>query len=162
MKTLVLGLGNPILTDDGVGVWVAEAVRKALPPDLPVEICEVSVGGLRLMERMLGYDRVILVDALQPGDGVPGAFRRLTFQELKAISPTQHSVCGHDTGVVTAVEAAERMGFPVPREIVVYGIAVEDILNFNDGPTPAVAAAIPRVAAAVLDELKCRTPALEE
>ena len=45
MKTLVLGLGNPILTDDGIGVRVAESVRQALPLDSQVEVCEVSIGG---------------------------------------------------------------------------------------------------------------------
>jgi hydrogenase maturation protease len=153
MKTLVLGLGNPILTDDGVGVRVAEAVRAALPPDTPIEVCEVSVGGLRLMERMLGYERVILVDALQPGDGLPGTVRRLTYDDLTAMSPTQHAANAHDTSLVTALEAASRMGMPVPREIIIYGIGVQDVLNFSDRPTPAVAAAIPVVTAAVLDEL---------
>ena len=162
MKTLVLGLGNPILTDDGVGVWVAEAVRKALPPDSPVEICEISVGGLRLMERMLGYERVILVDAFQPGHGEAGSFRRLTYQELQAGSPTQHTACAHDTSVVTALEAADRMGLPVPREIVIFAIAVEDVMDFGETPTPAVAAAIPRVAAAVLAELQRTLPGLAE
>jgi hydrogenase maturation protease len=163
MQTLVLGLGNPILTDDGVGVLVAEAVRQALPPEWPVEVSEVSVGGLRLMERLLGYERVILVDAFQPGDpleatgdycGQPGTFRRLTLSELKAIGPTQHSVSAHDTSLVTALEMAEQMGLPAPREIVIYGVAVEEVLAFGECPTPAVAAAIPVVAAAVMDELK--------
>jgi hydrogenase maturation protease len=155
-KTLVLGLGNPILTDDGVGVRVAEAVRAALPPDSPVEVTEVSVGGLRLMERMLGYERVILVDALQPGDGEPGTVRRMTYADLAAMSATQHSTCAHDTSLVTALETAARMGMPVPSEIVIYGVAVQDVLNFGDEPTPAVAAAIPGVVAAVLDELDLR------
>jgi hydrogenase maturation protease len=153
MKTLVLGLGNPILTDDGVGVRVAEAVRAALPPDTPVEVCEVSVGGLRLMERMLGYERVILVDALQPGDGLPGTVRRLTYDELSVMSPIQHASNAHDTSLVTALETASRLGMPIPREIIIYGIAVQDVLNFSDQLTPAVAAAIPVVAAAVLSDI---------
>jgi hydrogenase maturation protease len=65
VKTLILGLGNPILTDDGVGVLVAEEVRSRLPEDTPIDITEVSVGGLTLMETMIGYDRVILIDAFQ-------------------------------------------------------------------------------------------------
>ena len=152
--TLVLGLGNPILTDDGVGVRVAEAVRAALPPDADVEVCEVSVGGLRLMERMLGYERVILVDALQPGDGEPGTLRRLTLADLAAMSATQHSTCAHDASLITALETARRMGMPVPGEIIIYGVAVQDVLNFGEQPTPAVAAAIPAVVAAVLAEIE--------
>jgi hydrogenase maturation protease len=54
-RTLILGLGNPILTDDGVGVLVAEQVRARLPEDTHIDITEVSVGGLTLMETMIGY-----------------------------------------------------------------------------------------------------------
>jgi len=157
-STLVLGLGNPILTDDGVGVRVAEAVRAALPPDADVEVCEVSVGGLRLMERMLGYERVILVDALQPGDGEPGTLRRLTLADLAEMSATQHSTCAHDASLITALETARRMGMPVPGEIIIYGVAVQDVLNFGEQPTPAVAAAIPAVVAAVLAEIERAGP----
>ena len=66
MKTLIVGLGNPILTDDGVGVKVAYAVEEALSPNIPenLTVTEASVGGLRLMELMVGYDRVILIDAI--------------------------------------------------------------------------------------------------
>lgn len=127
MKTLVLGLGNPILTDDGVGVKVAEAVSRALPPAMLVEISEASVGGLRLLERMLGYDRVILIDALYRGctpstgsryGGAPGVIHRLTLDDLQAISPTQHSASAHDTNLVTALEMGRQMGLPLPQEII--------------------------------------------
>ena len=66
-KIIVIGLGNPILTDDGVGVKVAYEVEKALGANIPINltITEASVGGLRLMELLVGYDRVILIDALQ-------------------------------------------------------------------------------------------------
>ena len=153
MKTLVLGLGNPILTDDGVGVRVAESVRKALPSDSMVEVCEVSIGGLRLMERMLGYDRVILVDACQPGHGLPGTFQRLTLEEMKTLSPTQHFASSHDTNLITALEMGERAGLSLPKEIIIYAVEVENVLDFSDKPTPSVAKAIPQVATAVLGEL---------
>lgn len=154
MKTLVLGLGNPILTDDGVGVRVAEAVRKALPPDSPIEVSELSVGGLHLMERMLGYDRIILIDALHRSDNKPGAIHRLSLDDLRAISPTQHSASTHDTSLITALDMAHRIGLTLPQEITIYAIEVENILDFGDEPTPAVARAIPIVTTAVLEELK--------
>ena len=169
MKTLVLGLGNPILTDDGVGVKVAEAVQAALPADVPVEVSEVSVGGLTLMERMVGYERVILIDActwtppghstgaperpIQRWTGQPGTVHRLTLEELRTISPTQHSVSSHDTSLATALELGRQMGLSLPEEIIIYAIEVENITDFGDEPTPAVARAIPRVTEAVLAEL---------
>ena len=153
MKTLVLGLGNPILTDDGVGVHVAEAVRAALPPDTSVEVSEASVGGLRLMERVVGYDRVILIDALYNEHHQPGAIHRLTLADLRDISPTQHSASAHDTNLITALEMGQRLGLSLPKEFIIYAIEVENIVDFGEEPTPAVAEAIPKVAAAVLEEL---------
>jgi hydrogenase maturation protease len=157
MKTLVLGLGNPILTDDGVGVKVAEAVQAALPPDSPVDVTEVCVGGLTLMETMLGYDRVILIDALQHGDARPGSVRRMALEDLRAISPTRHSASAHDTDLVTALEMGQQIGLPLPQEIVIYAVGVENVLDFGEQPTPAVAEAIPQVTAAVLAELNLPT-----
>ena len=76
MKILVIGLGNPILGDDGVGWKVAEAVSNSLfpRPSLPpkdggnnIEVDCASLGGLSLMERMIGYERVILIDSMETG-----------------------------------------------------------------------------------------------
>jgi len=154
MKTLVLGLGNPILTDDGVGVRVAEAVRAALPPTAAIEISEASVGGLELMERLLGFERVILIDALHGSRyRQPGAIHRMTLDDLRAISPTQHSASAHDTSLVTALDLARRMDFALPRELIIFAVETENIVDFNEEPTPAVAQAIPKVTEMVLAEL---------
>lgn len=154
-KTLVLGLGNPILTDDGVGVRVAEEVAARLPADSPIECIEVSVGGLMLMEAMLGYERVILIDALYPG-AHPGTIHRMTLDDLRAMSFTEHSNSPHDTNLITALDMAQRMDLPIPAEITIYGVEVENIDEFGDEPTPAVANAIPIVTAAVLTDLGVR------
>jgi hydrogenase maturation protease len=156
MKTLVLGLGNPILTDDGVGVRVAEAVRAALPVDSGIEVSEASVGGLSLMERLVGYERVILIDAFHPATH-PGAIHRLTLTDLQNISPTQHSASAHDTSLVTALTMARRMELSLPQEFVIYAIEVENITDFGEQPTPAVAAAIPQAAMMVLQQLDAWT-----
>jgi len=156
-KTLVIGLGNPILTDDGVGVKVAYEVEKALLSQnrQDIDVTEASAGGLRLMEAMIGYDRVILVDALLRSNGnVPGTLHRMDLDDLREISPTQHSKSAHDTTLVTAYELGQQMGLHLPREISIYAIEVENVMDFSEQPTPAVAAAIPIVTAAVLAELE--------
>jgi hydrogenase maturation protease len=153
MRTLVLGLGNPILTDDGVGVKVAEAVRALLPAGADVTVSEVSVGGLALMEAMVGYERVILIDALQRDGLAPGQVERLGLDDLRAISPTQHSASPHDAGLVTALDVGRRTGLALPDDIIIYGIGVENVSDFSETPTPAVAAAIPVATRAVLAEL---------
>ncbi|OQY35417.1 MAG: hypothetical protein B6I38_01515 [Anaerolineaceae bacterium 4572_5.1] len=102
MKTLVVGLGNPILTDDGVGVKVAYAVEEALAPNIPenLTVTEASAGGLRLMELMVGYDRVILIDAIMTNnDRDYGFIHQMTLNDLRQITPTEHSSSAHDTSL---------------------------------------------------------------
>ncbi len=161
MKTLVVGLGNPILTDDGVGVKVAYEVEKAIMAASrnandgdDIDVIEASAGGIRLMELMIGYDRLILIDAFSVANGrQPGKIHRLTFDDLRDISPTQHSASAHDTTFVTALEMGRTIGLKLPTMISIYGIEVENIYEFGDEPTQAVAAAIPEATAAVLSEL---------
>ncbi len=159
MKTLIVGLGNPILTDDGVGVKVAYRVEEALTEAQRehITVTEASVGGLRLMELMVGYDRVIIIDALYRPNGnshIPGEIFRMGLQDLKDISLTQHSASAHDTTLDTALDMADRMGLPLPKEILIFAVEVEEIFVFSDEPTPAVAAAIPKVTQMVLDEIQ--------
>ena len=67
MKTLVIGLGNPLVTDDSVGLRVVERLKPLLADRSDVEVSEDYWGGLRLMERMIGFDRAIVIDAIQTG-----------------------------------------------------------------------------------------------
>lgn len=152
-RTLVVGLGNPILSDDGVGVSVAREVRERLPDNSTVDVCELSVGGLRLMEAMVGYERVILVDALALEGGLPGEVTRLTEAQLRELSATSHSTCVHDMSVVTALDVGRRLELELPTELVIFGIGVENVTCFSTEPTPAVSEAIPKAVEAVLAEL---------
>ncbi len=152
-RTLIVGLGNPILTDDGVGVKVAAAVRAALSRDAAVDVAEASVGGLRLMEMLVGYERAILIDALVGAGIAPGSLRRLTLDELEAMRASQHTASAHDADLTTALDLGRRMGLQLPAEITIYGIGAANVVDFGEEMTPAVAAAVPRAAAAVLQEL---------
>ncbi len=164
-KTIVIGLGNPFLTDDGVGVKVAYEIEKALGSNIPANltVTEASVGGLRLMEMLVGYDRVILIDAILKNNGdQPGTIYQMTLDDLRHISPTQHSSSAHDTSLVTALEAGLAMGLHLPAHFTIYAVSVENILDFSEEPTPAVAAAIPKVTRAVLEELHLSLPPAQD
>ena len=154
LKTLVIGLGNPILSDDGVGVRVAEDVRTHLPEDTEIKVTEVCVGGLTLMESMIGFDRVILIDAIQFENNKPGQIHRMSLQDLQEISPTQHSASPHDTNLITALEMGHRIGLKLPTEIIIFAIEVENVIDFGEELTPAVAAALPEATVAVLEVLQ--------
>jgi hydrogenase maturation protease len=151
LKTLVLGLGNTILTDDGIGIYVVrEAAARCIQDD--VTFAEASVGGLRLLDVIAGYERIIMVDAIQTCDGEPGDMYRLHSGDLRA---SLHSGSTHDLSLPGALALGRGMGMALAEDesIVIIAIEVEDVLTFGEMCTPAVAAAIPRAVETVLDEL---------
>ena len=156
MRTIIVGLGNPFLTDDGVGVKVAYKVEASFGENIPknLTITEASVGGLRLMELLEGYDRAIIIDAIQTKNNHPiGSIFTMNLDDLREISPTQHSASAHDTSLVTALDAGKELGMKLPADVTIFAIEVENILDFSERPTPAVAKAIPEVTEMVLEIL---------
>ena len=139
MKILVLGLGNPLVTDDSVGLRVAAELKSRLADRPEVVVSEDYWGGLRLMERMAGFDRAIVIDAICTG-APPGTIHRLTPGSI----PTQRSASTHDVNLATALAVGRTAGLHLPRDedILLVGVEAEDILSFGEQCTPAVAAAI--------------------
>lgn len=150
MRTLVLGLGNPILGDDGVGLQVAAMVRARLPKGSHVEVDVDYWGGLRLMERLVGYDRAIIVDAICVDDHPVGSILQLLPDDM----PTQRSASAHDVNLPTALNLAARLGLRVPHDITILAIVAHDVLDFREDLSPAVAAAVPVAVDAILDLLE--------
>lgn len=148
MKTLILGLGNPILGDDGVGWRVAQEVQARLDGKGDVEVDCLSLGGLRLMERMIGYERVILIDSLVTSSPTPGRVHVLSLSDLPDPS-TGHTTSAHDVSLQTALQMAVKMGFPIPQEVWVVGVEVIPTLDFSESLSPEVEAAIPQAWRAV-------------
>ncbi|RMF95488.1 MAG: hydrogenase maturation protease [Planctomycetota bacterium] len=151
MRTLVLGLGNPILSDDSVGLRVVDRLRSVLADQPHIEVDEDHWGGLRLMEHLAGYDRAVIVDAMQLGHP-PGTIIELTPDGL----PTQRSCSSHDVTFATALELGRKLNIHLPPDefISLVGIEADDILTFGESCTPAVEAAIPQAVEFVLAILK--------
>lgn len=154
MKTLVLGLGNPILRDDAVGLLVAEQIRPLLAGQADIEVGVDYWGGLRLMERMVGFDRAIVIDAIRSG-AEPGTLQILSPGEL----PTQRSSSAHDVNLLTALKLGRQAGavLPVNERITLLAIEAVDTTNFGEELTPEVAAAIPEAIQTVLKMLDLKT-----
>jgi hydrogenase maturation protease len=146
IKTLILGLGNPILRDDSIGLRVVRALVHDVVDDPGIEIDEDYWGGLRLMERMIGYDRVIIIDAIQTG-AQPGTLHMLTPNDI----PTQRSASVHDVNLPTALEFGRGAGaaLPVDEDITLIGVEVEDIQTFDESLTHHVEQALPLAVQAV-------------
>ena len=144
--TLVVGLGNPILGDDGIGWRVAEALKGSHPA---VEIDCLALGGLSLMERLVGYDRVIIVDSIQTHGGVIGQVYTFPLDDLPDLS-AGHTTAVHDTSLPTALKLGRAMGVILPEDVMIVAIEADRVFDFTEHLTPAVEAAIPVATKAVM------------
>ena len=151
MKTIIVGLGNPILGDDGIGWKVADKVKKQLPPDMPVVIEFLSLGGISLMERLIGYERAILIDAIT-SDQRPGSIITLSLSELPDRSAF-HITSAHDTSLQNALKLGKAMGADLPEQVTVVGIATNPVFDFGEELSPPVARAVPEAARIVIELL---------
>jgi len=151
MKTIVLGVGNPILQDDGVGLHVIEAVRKKHLADPDVSIDTACTGGLNLLDMIRGYEKVILVDAVTREHDSPGAVKRFIMQDAASL----HSSNPHDVSLAEALSLAKELGeTQLPKEIIIIGIVVRRALDFGDQLSKEVKRAVPTAVRMVLSELK--------
>jgi len=152
MKTLVIGLGNPILGDDGVGWKIAEAVKKQVTPDLPIDIDCVSLGGISLMEHLIGYQHAILIDAFALDEPI-GSILVLKLSELPNYSGF-HTASAYDISLQKAIQMGRSMGAQLPEDITIVGITIKQIYDFSEELSFAVAKVMPQAVQIVLDLLK--------
>lgn len=148
-KTLVLGMGNPLLSDDGVGLRVVAELRNRL--DRPeITIADTGLAGLCLLDLLIGYDKAIIVDAIQTVGGKAGEIYRL---DPEAFDSTRHGVSPHETSFIAALEFGKKLGLALPQQIVIFAIEALDITTFSEECTPEVNKAIPVCVEMILQEL---------
>jgi hydrogenase maturation protease len=151
MKTIILGVGNQILGDDGVGVHIANELKKHIQnPDVTID--EAITGGMNLLDLILGYDKVIIIDAVKTETGENGEVKRIPLNDFS----TLHSCNPHDVSLVEAIEMAKKMGETrIPKEIIVVGIMMKQIpCEFGEKLSNNIAAAVPKAVEMTLNEIK--------
>jgi len=156
-KTLIVGLGNPILGDDGVGWRIAERVQKCLQAEPAgagsLEVDCLALGGLSLMERLVGYQRAILIDAITTHQNPPGTVTRFPLEALPE-HVAGHTTAAHDTSLKTAIAVGRSMGAPLPEMIIIVAVEAEQVYNFSEELSPEIAAAITPAEQMVLDIIR--------
>lgn len=136
MKTLVIGVGNLLRTDDGVGIHVIKRLDEANPG---VDTLDAAMGSIEILDAMRGYDRAIIVDAIETGAESGTIYSvNLTAGERPPI--ITHS---HGTDILTTIELGRQLyGEEMPGEIILLAIEAEDTTTIGDKPTPRVQRAI--------------------
>jgi hydrogenase maturation protease len=140
MRTIVIGLGNPLLSDDGLGLRAAALLRQRLGGDDRVEVVEAYTGGLDLMELMVGYERAVVVDAVSSGRNRPGTLMELGLDDLLA---SRNSTSSHDAGLAVALETGKALGLKLPRVVLFFGIEIGNAKDFGEELTAPVQATLP-------------------
>lgn len=144
---IVIGLGNPLRGDDGVGVRVIEALKEQALPD-GVEVVDGGTQGLGIVNLMEGWQRVILVDAADMGQD-PGQFVHLTLDEILLPGDNQ-KLSIHNAGLRDALLLARALK-TLPNEVILFGVQPANI-DWVSHLSPEVEAAVPDLVAAVLAE----------
>jgi len=151
MKTILIGLGNPILGDDGVGWKVAEEAKRQLTSDSSVDVEFLSLGGISLMEHLIGYEHAILVDAVTSDQEI-GSVIVSNLNGMPDYSAF-HIASAHDTSLQNALKLGKSMGAKLPKEVIVVGIATDHIYDFSESLSPPIVSAVPKATKIVINLL---------
>jgi hydrogenase maturation protease len=153
-RTLLLGLGNPILSDDAVGIRLAGHLKERLQniPGLDlVEDC--SLGGFNLLEIIEGYGRLIVLDSIRTAGADPGAWHYFTAERLRE---TMNLNCVHDVNFATALELGRRLGMALPpdHEIHIFAVEILENLTFSERMSAELESRFPAIAEKILAQLE--------
>ena len=147
-QVLVLGIGNPLRGDDGIGPRVIKALnRRGLPEGATA--LDAGTGGLDLLQILEGWKRAIIIDAADVGRE-PGQFVRFTPDEARFVG-SQDATSLHNAGLAEVLTLTDAVGQPLP-EMVIFGVQPEKI-GWGEGLSPTVETALPALVDAVLDEV---------
>ena len=148
MSTLVLGIGNPILTDDAVGIKVSEKLEEK---NLDITVEQTNEAPMALLDLIVGYDKLIVVDSIKTGKGKPGDILKLSLDDFEA---KMNVASSHGMDIATAFEVGRSLGCHMPQAVSIYAVEVQDTENFSEQCTPPVSERIPRLVKQIIDEEK--------
>jgi len=153
-KTIVIGLGNPIISDDSIGLRVVTELEKDFSDIPSLDFVHNYRGGISLMEEMFEYDEAIIIDAIVSDRAKPGSVYKLSIDE--AVS-TRNIASTHDIDLISALKLGELGGYKLPKDIQIWGIEAKDIVTFSEDLTPELQKALPEVVREIKASIEKKT-----
>ncbi|MBN1598540.1 MAG: hydrogenase maturation protease [Bacteroidales bacterium] len=132
--TLILGIGNDILSDDGIGIRLVNDLKVQLDEDT-LQFDTLNVGGLEIVEQIQPYNKVIIIDAIKTKQGVPGEVMHLTPEIFKQ---TSHISSFHDISFLTAIKFGHKIGMNIPEQIDIIAIEIVEDMVFSSQLSPII------------------------
>lgn len=159
MKTLILGLGNELYGDDGIGLHIVRILRKkveAKKENFPwldnVDFEECSLSGLSLLEVIVGYDKLIIIDTIKKATPVTGRIHLLEEKDLRDIpGPSPHYV-----SVPQTLDIGKKLGLKVPAKIKIIAVEAKNMYNLGESLSPEMEKALPSIIKHVKKALKSK------
>lgn len=150
-KAVVIGLGNPLLTDEGIGVHlITELTRRAREPWLDgVNLVDLGTSGARVLHAIAGQKKAVFIDCTLM-DEEPGTIRRFRPEEAKS-RKILDQISFHEGDLLGTLELSHRLG-ECPAQIIIFGIQPQD-LRPGENLSPLLAAKIPEYVQVIKEEL---------
>jgi hydrogenase maturation protease len=154
-RLLLLGLGNDILTDDAVGLYVVHELQRELAGHPAIDCRETTEMGLALLDFITGYRAVAIVDSIQTGKEAPGFVHEIDATALNHLTGrTPHFV-----GVSETLALGKQLGLPMPEQVRIFAIEVEDPFTLGTALTPTLQAALPVIVERIRAAIQLLLPA---
>ena len=151
MKTLVLGMGNTILSDDAIGIIIKRYLEKYLEHSPGIDFEETSWGGFKIIDLFRGYDYVIVIDSIKTGRKDPGYIHKLKTTDLLS---TLRLNSYHDINFITAIKLAEALDEKMPSDIDIFAVEVENNYTIKENLTPEIKNSIFKCSIQIVNSLK--------
>ena len=151
MKRLLLGIGNTIMGDDGVGIYVARMVKDRIPSRTDLQVKELGVSGFKLVEEILGYDEVIIVDSYASRDTDAGQIREFSAEDFE---DTLHAASPHGANFATALELYRSLQPDrVPKRLRIFTVNIHPTDTFGESLSKSVREAALKLAEMIAQEI---------
>ena len=148
MSTLVLGVGNPILTDDGIGIKIAQKLKEEKPYLEVIETSEAAMAILDLIA-MADCDKLIVIDSIKTEQGRLGELYKFEVEDLK---PANDFSSSHGVDIATVFELGRRAGYSVPKHISIYAIEIQDNTTFGEECTHKIREKVSFIARQIIEK----------
>ena len=148
---LLLGMGNDILRDDGIGLYVVREAARLIPPSWPLTVKETTLSGLNLLELVDGYSDLYLADAIHAPDFSPGSLVDFTADSQTGLSLRLSFL--HDADIFTVMAFGRRVGYDMPRLREIFAIAVSDPWTLDERCSADLERQIPSLAHRILQTI---------
>ena len=133
-QILILGMGNDILTDDGIGIKITKELQKTFTsPNIVFNT--LSLGGMEIIEYLRDFQKVIIIDAIKTLNGIPGAVYQLKPADFKE---TTHLSNVHDISFLTALKLAKKLDIEITDNILIIAVEIVEDMVFGDDFTPQI------------------------